>query len=367
MFKRGKKVTYSTFVKKGALLRTEKGGIVEQDKCIYVGHTTSCAEKVMITACQALIRKLFKKLGHDFESFKEPISRHTSAPAFTIGSLKGYYTAADGEDLNSFTITVSSGNTYETIASNLLSQIKLDMVGTADPSHINYKYLEWWPVTQDAAAQPVMPLVKIKLENLSVTHSIQSELTLQNRTLANSGANPEHHDSMLDVENNPLEGYSYSGAYNGMRLRFRDQTGGTHPVLFGDQSSGLIELDPDDVNLSTNEQDLLQRPPRPQMLMSAKRSGRVRLGPGQLKRSYLKSVKTLKWNALIHKFAQYLHNSSQKFIQYYGHNRIYAFEKMMHTTDATEPDMSIGYEINTSYACYVMEKGALVLQDKDVL
>ena len=71
-FKGPKKASTSKFQTLGALIRTEKGGVAEWDKCVYVGHSTCAHSKVLRTAAHALIRLVFKKAGHDFHSFKEP-------------------------------------------------------------------------------------------------------------------------------------------------------------------------------------------------------------------------------------------------------------------------------------------------------
>ena len=366
-FKKGSpRAPYSKFVKLGALMRTEKGGIAEWDKCVYIGHSTCASEKIMTIAFQALVRMLAKKIGHDFESFKEPFGRVLNRPATAIGEIKLYYTLNSGDGLLENVHIITQDQTYESIAADLLTDVKGHFSG-AIPTEYHLKYLEWYPYIQGAGLTSLVPLVKIKMENVKIHVQASSELTLQNRTLANSGANPEQHDSMLDVENNPIEGYSYKAKYSGLRMRFRNSAGNNHPVMFADQDSGVITLDPDNPNLSTEEKDLLQRPPGTQAFFGVQKSAKQRLSPGGLRRSKIASTKECYFNRLIQTFKQYLHDGGHKQMEYFGDSRVFAWEKMMHTTDATEPNMSIGYEINNFYRGYCYEQSSKILVDKDVL
>ena len=364
-FKRGSTVTLSQTAKYGAAMRTEKGGIVDQDKCVYIGHSTCASEKVLRIVFHALVRKIYRKAGMDFESFKEPVGRMTNRPAFPIGEIKMYYIGDAGSDLSEHVHVITQDQTYEAVADDLLADVK-GVYAASSTQKPTYKYLEFYPYIQGGAVTAIAPTVKVKLENVFCMVKVSSELTLQNRTLAATAGSSDRHD----VENNPVEGYSYMGSYNGMRLRYQDKPGGSgnHPAMLANVNDGHIELDPDDSNLTANEQDMLQRPPLAHALLHSKRSAKQRIGPGILRRSKLFVTKKMSFNQVLRTFRGYLNGGSGfSQITYFGNNRIFAFEKMMHTSAGDEPNINIGWEVNNLYQAYCFEKGSLCIMDKDVL
>lgn len=372
-FKKPVRVGKTSYASKGALIRTEKGGVVTQDKCVYVGHTNNARDKVMRVVFHALIRKLAKMMGNDFNSFKAE-QDHDGASVVSSIHYRVFYFLGDDKEKFTYVYAPGADPTWESVADGLLAGLKSDIqtqlqarvtAGAGDykkgSSRINL--YEIFAYTSNANYTPI---ARIPLHQAFVKVFLKSELTIQNRTLANSGANPEHHDSMLDVENNPVEGWAYGTGGNGFMLAFNDDYVAPSVQALGDDESGLITMDPSDANLTTNQQDLYQRPPRAWAFRNTRRQVRVRLPPGGLKRSSCMSSKTVHINKLVNMYASWWKGLENDYKNYLGTSKMYAFEKMMHT-NVTEPDMSIGYEVNNLYGAIVYYKTPKVMVDKDIL
>ncbi len=364
-FKAGKRPSYGLYTKYGALMRSELGGIIEQDKCIYVGHCCAARGKMIRIFCFAIMRKLAHKNGFQLTSMKDKIQVPNVAIGLSPGTLRYTYMEDADNTLLSATVVIAADSSWETVADQLASSWNGFSV---NDTHPRLKEIFIVFQTEDATVHTLAPPARLFLDNCSVSFMLKSELTLQNRTLANSGGAAGDHDQATDVENNPIEGYSYTSNGTGFRRNHRNGfVAGLSPVFIGDDASGLINVDPDDTLFTSEEQDLLQRPPGTQMFKGVTKGARQRLGPGILRRSHLKASASMSVYSFISKIQGYLKSASDKDFLPIGQARMFAFEKMMHTTDATEPDMSIGFEINNFYACYIKEHASLITVDKDVL
>ena len=137
-------------------------------------------------------------------------------------------------------------------------------------------------------------------------------------------------------------------------------------ALFADNNSGLIDGGDIDTNGVTAEMlDLLQRPPSNNMFVGTRKINNVRLGPGQIKGSTIRYKSQISLARLMRAFVPHLQSGQHTF--WHATSRLFAFEKMMHTDDATEPDMNIGYEINSFYSAVLRTTKPRVLVQKDVL
>jgi len=363
-FKRVKWKRGSQYAKKGFMMRTEKGGVIEQDKCVYVGHTSGAPDKILRVLFHCIIRKIYALASTQMKTFKEEIFNDDSTTTETVTRFDLVWIDGDAGDRRVVSIIPAAESTYESVADSLQSAFVTDFqTAHAAAAFSRFRMIELRYVL--SAGTTTINKAKLPLSELYFKMNCVSELTLQNRTLANSGVNPEHHDSMLDVENNPVEGYKYRVPGTGFVMKWTNDTTAPSVPFIADSASGVITGDPDDANLTTEEQDLLQRPPTSFAFQRCSRSVKCVLGPGALKRNKLTHTATYHVNKILHGLKEHLlGNANRCFV---GKSEMFAFEKMMHTTDATEPDISIGYECNTTYYGLVWFKSPKILMDKDVL
>jgi hypothetical protein len=360
-FKKVQRVYHSRFAKYGFKMRSEKGGTVSQDKCVYIGHSTGARAKLVKTFWSALLRKLMLLAGQQICTFKEVVSPEVTVKPGTIRI--DYSTLEDGTTESSITVNMNVGDTYEELASTMATNWNTAVAASDYTLRIHrVRYIPQADETSGADSHEF----KLDCTRATFTFRVTSNMKIQNRTLAATGAGDgEHQHHMNSVENNPLQGKSYYKLGGGFRFKWSNDASNTF-TLHPDDSSGLIEGDPDDATLSTEMQDLLQRPPATTSFWNCKHGGNVKLGPGTIKSSNLSYSKTLSVNA----FLKALHSENESASKHtfpYAKCKMFALEKMMHTDDADEPDMNIGYEINNFYQGVIRTRLPSILVDKDVL
>jgi hypothetical protein len=348
-------------------MRTEKGGTISQDKTVYVGHSTSARDKLLRVAMHALVRRMAHKFGFNIKSFKEGVVTEFLSGAIDVLDIAIEYKIDRTTALTASSYVAQQTDTWESVADGLLTQLQSDIGSTA--TDVEYYKFRAIPKSQEATSVLTAIPVSIDLTQTKLHMFVESELTIQNRTLAASGAgDTEHQFHMNSVENNPIEGKQYFCAGNGFVTRHGFQTGATSVEFLCDDASGVITGDPDDGNLSSKEKDLLQRPVNAHYWRGCKHASRVMLTPGALKRSVLKSSHHVYFNQFMKSMGSYFEDGAETQKIYFGKARMYAFEKMMHTGDAEDPaDINIGWEVNNKYGGYVTEGRAAITMDKDVL
>lgn len=364
-FARGRSVRPSKFAKQGFKMRTEAGGSVSQDKCVYIGHSTGAMSKLSRTFWHSVVRALMARAGHRFSSFKERISPEATVK---IGTVRiDYAFNMEGTETQSITCNLSVTDTYEILAQTMETNWITTCGGATSHEAPRLRAVRFIAQADEASGADVHEF-KLDMTRSTFTFSVSSNMKIQNRTLASTGAgDTEHQYHSNSVENNPLQGKSYFKVGNGYIFKWSDDSDNTFKLI-ADSASSLITGDPDNATLSTALTDVLSRPPSATSFHGVKASGAVRLGPGVIKSSNLKYTKTLS-------VAQFL----KAMIHYYeatgvtnelfpmATSRMFAFEKMMHTDDADEPDMNIGYEINNFYQGVISTRSPTIVVDKDVL
>lgn len=361
-FKRGPRRGPDVYAKKGVMTYREDAGVVEQDKTVYIGHYTSPAEGVFQIVFEAILRKLAKKSGIDFKSTRDIVGKQYGSAAGSEGEVFYATRVIEGGTLNRQAIAITADMTWQALAAALVTQLK--GLITSGIQRLYVEYIEICFNTDAAVPTFNHPSARIYCNNLRVCIKSTSEMAIQNRTLANTGGTGDEHHSVLNVENNPLQGYSYYCPGNGLRYKYSYDAGG-RVTLLADDTKGQIELDPDDAGLPANYQSLLSRPPMAHMFQGVKGRVKQMLGPGVIKKDYLKTYANTTLNSLLQKYKQWLVNQSEHQI-WFGKSRVFAFEKMMHTNEASEPFMSVGWEINHHMFCYVKETPLCTVMEKDV-
>lgn len=361
-FRRRKLKGPSVYAKRGVMTYREDAGVITQDKCVYIGHHTMPTEGLLQIVAEAILRRLAKKAGLDFSSTGEVMGKQFGTAGGSMGELFYGYRGADGDSAARRAIPVAVGMTWKFLAQTLVVDWKA--VATTGERY-NFHYIELCFNTDNAVPAFNHPSARVYLNHVLVSLKFTSELAVQNRTIANTGGTGDEHHSMLNVENNPIQGYCYYTSSNQFGLRDMYEVGSTRPTLTANSTTGVIQGDPDDAAYAVIYNDVLSRPPMAHVFNNVKGRSKVSLAPGAIKKDYLKTYKVIPFNTLIDKVVAYLRDQTLHRI-WLGKSKLFAFEKMMHTNDATEPDMSIGYEVNHHAFCYIKETSVLCKMEKDV-
>lgn len=352
----------------GAILKTDNGGKAEgtSDKTLYFGHTNAPPEHLLTIVCMALIRKLAKKMGIDFTAFDKEVYRMWGSSSYTANGTifldYTYRTATTmvGDDTS---FAVGGNATWQNLADTLKTTI-VNTMATIDADFIHSFRLKniWWRGDDTAASssQITTPFARMQVENSVVSLTMNSTLCIQNRTPAEADATGHGHETHDHIENNPLKGRVYQvNGINGFRLKATSDAS-TSFLLTADKTTGIIQGNSDDASLTSNMQSRLSRAPLASHFSRCNQSAPIRLGPGKIKKSYLKSGATIGLNGFLQKMRPNIQTAANtKPYCWLGKARLFALEKMLHV-DANDPNIFIGYEQHNYFSASIKLKGVPV-------
>lgn len=349
----------------GTNSQIEKGGVVAGPDCIYVGHSFPGVQ-IFREISRSLIKLLFKKLGVSIISMNEKIQRegvtHVT-PACCVLYLT--YKADPGGVFLSTSATVPANDTFEKAAQFLITMFNtvFTSASTSDLIHFDTLNLRMFDNNGDVEETTT----RLNLHQTIITVSGSSVMQIQNRTLAGAAAGPDQ-SNMLDVTNNPIDGRVYMGRGGGAMPKFADNTIAlTNSSFIGSRLSGEISCVPSTANNWTSPmQTCYRRPPSAHAFSFVTRTSKCTLSPGQIKPSYLKLFFTMNFNAFVSKNLKQLYEYAQASgndpHHWMGNFKFYGFEKRC-ATGVDEPDISVGYEVNTSISACAYEKAQVTVQD----
>ena len=225
---------------RGVILRTEAAGNLSYDKCLYIGHTTGAATKMLTIMCMSIVRKLAQMIKFTPTSMDD-LCDWTYGTAAPVGMEFSISTDESGNLMTTYGITgLSNTSTWMDVANSLASQLQT-RIAEADSGIRVHEYRMF---RQNDSATPVrVDVARLSARETFITFKTVSHLKIQNRTRAHTEAGLESAaaaQSSLNVENNPLEGRSYYKTGNGFRLKNNEDAANTFN-LFGAYDSGLID------------------------------------------------------------------------------------------------------------------------------
>lgn len=352
----------SVFAREGCSLRVEAAGNVSQDKCVYIGQGTGASQQVRKVVCRAITRKLALMLGYKPTSMEDVVQT-------SVNPIIRLYLRLNAEtDMTSTesTSTASANATWSDVA-GLLEALLSSMISLSDHS-IKLDEIVIERSTDSATFTPVDRKV-LNCRGLKVELSVMSQLRIQNRTRAHTEPGLETAAAAQDannVENNPIHGKVFEHGGSSFQMKNRFDTVNSFS-LATNTSTGLIGTqDIDTSGLEQPQIDLLQRAPSRHTFVGVKHVNSVSLQPGEIKTSVLKYNKIVKFDKLLREMQRVFDSTSSQHMFMFN-SRLYAFEKMMHTDDAEEPNINIGYELNSFYRARVFPRKCLFAQQIEVV
>lgn len=353
-FLRPKKWSGNPTLKRGCLLHVEQGGVTGDSDSVYIGHAFAI-HQLFRSMCHALIKRLFYKAGYTFVSWDDKIQQTWATEAISPGTIKYHYRTDDHSlPQVQIVVTLQADKTYATAADDLFNSIVDTCVaaGAVETFFVTDMKLDITGVPTNNA-DAIM-----NVANCNFHFNCTSRMALQNRTLAKTGAGDE--SSMLDVANNPLEGKSYEGRGNGTGYAQHFSslgTNGTSTFVSGDMT-GVIDFWTGGAGVGTEVKAQLKRPPSASVFSSCNRSSKAMLNPGAIRNSVLRWTRVYNCRTIFAKLQSYLLKGRAANRDAYvdlGSWRVFGFQKKC-ATGQDEPNISIGYELNAHYGCYMTEK-----------
>lgn len=345
-----------SFLKFGVFRHFSRGGVLADADCVYVGHLGIAHDALIQHICGAIVRKLCSMCGFEYRCETEQLgfagtidynikSESTNAvTGRTVVSGVGTDTLLDfstalAADITTYfrTITIARDATLDTFVMR---------VNTADAS------------TNVKAAR--------LYANTSMVHyRYFSRLAVQNRTIASSAVGADE-GNRNDVANNPLVGKMYSGRGTGMLFPV---TTGTAPqaTLLSNGDAGLISMLPNGPGTSLGDLERYRRPPTAKPLIHCTRTKGVFLNPGNIKSSIIKNTFHISMSKLLSLLSTSLsYPISDKMYFPMGSCNVLALQKRCDTR-VDEPTISVGWELENNYACYISMVKPSILPSNDVV
>jgi len=187
-------------------------------------------------------------------------------------------------------------------------------------------------------------IVSIDLTNEFVRFKTTASLKIQNRTLSTSGSGDAE-----DVSANPLQGLRYD-LTNGMP-RWRDNSLTGLANVFGQvfDSQGVLLIR--GAEFTTTASAVNREPPNPKMFANCKKSAKVILQPGDIKKCDI----VFKKNALLIDFLQAIgagagSSALRPNTRAIGKMSLFALEDMINVNALQ--NISIAYEVNRVFSAY---------------
>lgn len=375
--KKIRKSKKTVYLNRGFENTTEVTGVVSDTDCVYVGHSTTCGQKILNVVMQTLLRKLFKLGGQDLTTCHEKIRGYNWT---STG-----YSESDGWQITLLYQNVGTGvyerTEYNTFTSDNISRILGDANKGVAPQWTQFVEIMMMYAAglfggsfdERAMVKPIKLTLcqrdgngtnnfyhhrsEIDLEKEIVHLKVVSELKVQNRTLSATGGT-----STDDVSNNPLTGKIYQFNHSIPRMKTSDYPNGTSPLERLQDRTGALTVTAQQLQVASDAavfgtSDMFHEPPNHQIFSNVKKHGRVLLQPAEIK----KDVLVFNYSAQFHKFFEQLSwrpsiasTSSNAFSLSHrsrGKFTLLALEDIINVNGTQK--ISIAYEINRTEACYL--------------
>lgn len=273
-FKRSRKSVTKSAPYKGVESRYESGGILTDDYCVTIGHSTGLSQ-LRRTFFTAIVKKLLVKMGLNTPSCQLGNQALTLNDVFYI-----YFSQTDSSLANPISNVsyVCAGNdTLNQIADGFISSfMDTPIAGTYRKIRLEYAY--FYP---NGAGD--LTACRVSLRDTMVRWYSTSVLKMQNRT--SDGINNTESDDLVAQH---VVGKSYFGNGNGLFPKATSELGAAaefNLALLANPSTGLIGQS----NLSTLNSPNLKEPQEKSFFMNVSGCHGIQIQPGHVKRSYLKS------------------------------------------------------------------------------
>lgn len=314
--------------KNGIWYCREASGTMTDTTVMFIGHSTGDQRLFQYTIAHAIVKALMKALKTPAENFQSLISGVAGDKIYL-----NYRAAPDG---------AISTNTYTVVAADTWTNVAQSYATLLAGFDANYELIDIYYAPLVGGANPVYATtVRVRLTDALVKFKIKSALKIQNRSTPDALGNDDQSD---EVDNVPLYGKSYEGPGAGSAKMRYGSIYGTDANLWPNLN-GVIKRQ------AVSGSDSVQEPPKPYELLNARKTGKIRIEPGEIKTSMLYYTCVHKLNVFINKYFNKPVYTKHKTT--FGNFRVFCLEKVLETSQTTAINMSIGYEHDIKYGCVI--------------
>lgn len=346
---------------------TEFGSFLEQGTVIYVGHGIA-PERILLSLCYAITRKLFNKVGHQISSMQsnfrgDNAHNWSDAADRQLMLVLCYRTNVQNAMKSDATTLTTALFTYADVADKLRERIEALSTGLQEQFILSA--VELRTLNGTGPTTYFQPEAIVRTDNAFIKMSCYSEMTVQNQSVGTAATD----DQITDVTNNPLQGKLFETSRPGFQLRNWQQVPDTATAgVLDTQNSvgntnnfwptyqgGAISFNYDaagGLDYSNQIKNTLRRPPSASAWAGRVKQSNVNIDPGAIKKTSFTWTGTMSVTTFLNKMAPFLQNHASATIPFnLGKAQLFSFEKTCKTGQQAEQELKVGYEIQQTYRC----------------
>ncbi|QGH73615.1 MAG: putative capsid protein [CRESS virus sp. ct0Vt4] len=311
--KREKNKHRATFEKYGVIDKRESTGITTAKDVVYIGTGTPL-KKVVVNAIRAVFKTLIRKTGRNFTNWESQADM-----ASTLLTIN--YALVDAQTTNQITSALfSAGVTWLSMVDNLINAMEAALTEANVVQGIQFLRMQLF--YRNGSVDSL--LAQVDLNNVQITIEEKREFRVKNVTLTSDASDG---DLTTNVESQPLVGRKYrtSKWANGFELK-KNYTNTGFGTLNADAINGVISYD-SSLLYGADGQANPYRSILPGFAFGTKKSGVVRIQPGELKYDVSRFKCKLNFNTLFEKVGKNMETASWSHFRHFGSASMLAFER----------------------------------------
>nr|QKI28985.1 Cap [Forsythia suspensa CRESS virus] len=332
---------------KGFSIHFEKGGVVSDSYCAYIGHG-SCPQVIMrrlMLGC--ILKTIIRRLGMSISNCNQPLTFLTQNDQILIRIRINVETAT--EATIAYTLAANQP-TFQAVLDGLVNAwVVAVQAQTFESSQ------EW--VLVEAMFSPAgtgdLTAVRIPLENAVLSFSAVSALKVQNRSVPNADD-----DQSDEVDRIPVKGriYEFQGSGTHFKRTALAAIGEVNFQPVGEKQDGIFTYSAG----VAGGADVLKEPPIPYNFVRCKRASKVNCDPGAIKTSVVKTKRNVSLTSLLRYCVgtnEAAINSTTAVLQNMGNFNLVAMEKLIETSNSASTQViSLAYEVDYKVFGYLIPK-----------
>lgn len=354
------------FLARGCIQKREVGATTSDGESVYVGHSSFAANEAVRCVFNAIARMYAIRAGENFGSYRSLLQGDTPTPAATGYQWRFRYRTAIGGALNETVVNSVANGDWQGFAGQLGEQICSIMNNGGTP--LNYfEMVDLSMVDLGIVGSPGLATTTFGAGDIKITLVGNSNMNIQNRTLATTLAGETDADVADNISNNPLVGKRYMASGNFFPYKWNNDFTAPVPMFQTDQFQGSMSI-ATNTTLSTLAPQMvaaLQKPPPHGHWLNVYGSATERIEPGKIRRSNVKSSRSFTLAQFLTKFLPYMRTATTyaalsqdgAHMLRMGATSFFGFEKLCNSR-LDEPQVSVGWEITltTSAVAYARTK-----------
>jgi hypothetical protein len=318
----------------GFKTRIERGGTYEDGQALYVGATTHPVNTFMLATAACILKELLRQAGSGIQDWTQPCWKDAGLEKTYRIQYQLYTNATTAVLTDGTFIDFTSLSTALDVAQQIATAFQTTF-GSNKEYYLDNVLLRQRGSAGSATSFPEI-IGTINANQFFVKLDGDVNMCIQNNTLAASG---EDDDNRNNVTNNPIYGKVYEVPATGFMRRVRVANPLTNTGnLLSDPTTGHIEA-----RSSNMDRSNFVKPPPHWFFTGCKKSARIDLQPGQIKRYKFSAGKSYNLQKMLHKLHDEIDDERQ--LNWFGKSVLLGLEKLVDNRTEINP-VSISWETN---------------------